>query len=132
MPSASARSNASWRPTSPVIDTAAAFSREAVEEFRETMGEKLEGVESDLQALRDRAVELEGDAREAIEETIQDLEHDRDELEALLADTAVSTQQAWDDLRQGASEAWDHLSRAANDAVSRYGVGSESPDDPRA
>lgn len=107
-------------------EAAQSFAQSKVDEYTETLKSDLDDVESRLESLEGKAGRLTEEARAEMESVIADLRRQRDALMQRLEAVQVSTQQAWEETKQGLDRAWSELDSALESAVSQFGGGEGS------
>jgi len=98
------------------VDTAAEYSEQAKEEFQNRLQARLEEMDGEIAALREKGRDLKDEAKADWDEKLADLEAKRDAARAKLAEVGQSSAEAWQDVQQGAQAAWDDLDQAFQDA----------------
>lgn len=91
-----------------------------IADYQRNMRASVEALNDQIDGLRDRASDMTGEARSAIDATITELEVQRDAFLDQLNSAAEYTTVAWDDVRRGLDEAWDELSQSVQSAVERF------------
>lgn len=103
------------------LDTTQAFAQEQVASYKESLLERVDGVETEIEMLESRAQALAGDAKEEIEAAIDDLRTRKDALVRRVRDAQADSQQAWTDLRAGLDRGWEELKNGVDEATERFG-----------
>ena len=102
------------------VDTAAEYSEQAKDEFQGRLEARLEELDSEIAALREKGGDLKDDAKADWDRKLADLEAKRDAARAKLAEVKQSSADAWNDVQKGAQSAWDDLEQAFQDASGEF------------
>jgi len=100
--------------------TAEDYAADQYAAFKDTMSDRIDGVNAQIQQLRDRASEMSESARGEINAAIESLESQRDQLQSRLSEAADTTGDAWGDVKDGLENAWTDLENAADRATDRF------------
>jgi TolA-binding protein len=102
------------------VDTAAEFSQQTKEEFLTRLEARLEKLDGEVAALREKGRDLKDEAKADWDRKLADLEAKRDAARTKLAEVKESSAEAWKDVQQGAQSAWDDLEQAFQDASREF------------
>jgi TolA-binding protein len=102
------------------VDTAAEFTEQTKEEFQSRLEARLEKLDGEIAALREKGRDLKDEAKADWDRKLVDLEARRDAARAKLAEVKQSSAEAWQDVQQGAQAAWDDLEQAFQDASREF------------
>lgn len=102
------------------VDTAAKFSQQTKEEFLTRLEARLEKLDGEVAALREKGRDLKDEAKADWDRKLADLEAKRDAARTKLAEVKESSAEAWKDVQQGAQSAWDDLEQAFQDASREF------------
>ena len=102
------------------LDTAAEFSQQTKEEFQTRLEARLETLDGEITALREKGRDLKDEAKADWDRKLADLEAKRDAARAKLAEVKQSSAEAWKEVQQGAQSAWDDLEQAFQDASRNF------------
>lgn len=75
---------------------------------------------SDIEKLKAKAEQAEGDTQLAYYKKIEDLRTQQEDARDKLDDLRDAGDDAWEDLRAGVDKAWDDLGDAMSKAISRF------------
>ncbi|MFC3285976.1 coiled coil domain-containing protein [Litchfieldella rifensis] len=90
------------------------------EAYEQKLQAKLDEWQAEVDKLKARAQGAQADARIEYQEEIDRLESYRDEARQKLAELREASDDAWEDLKDGAERAWDSASEAFKSARSRF------------
>lgn len=96
------------------------YTAEQYAAFKDTMSDRIDDVNSQIEKLRNRASDMSESARGEINAAIDSLEAQRDQLQNRLSEAADTTGDAWADVKSGLESAWTDLESAADRAVDRF------------
>ncbi len=102
------------------VDAAAEYSEQAKDEFQGRLEARLEELDSEIAALREKGRDLKEEAKADWDRKLADLEAKRDAARAKLTEVGQSSAEAWNDVKQGAQSAWDDLEQAFQDASGEF------------
>lgn len=102
------------------VDTAAEFTEQAKEEFQSRLKVRLEVMDGEIAALREKGRDLKDEAKADWDGKLADLEAKKDAARAKLAEVGQSSAAAWQDVQQGAQAVWDDLDKAFQDASREF------------
>jgi Skp family chaperone for outer membrane proteins len=101
-------------------DTAAEYSRQAMEEFQKKLDTRLKDLDAEITKLREKGRDRKDEAKAKWDQKMTELETKRDAARAKLAEVGHSSAAAWKDVRKGAQSAWDELDKAVRDASREF------------
>lgn len=101
--------------------TAGDYVQEQISKYRATMDDRMASLDEQLDSLRQRAGELDEQARAKLQGVLDELSVDRDALEQRLEELEASSADAWTELKAGLDQAWADLRAAVDDATDTYG-----------
>ena len=102
------------------VDTVAEFSQQTKEEFQTRLEGRLEKLDGEITALREKGRDLKDEAKADWDRKLADLEVKREAARAKLAEVKQSSAEAWKDVQHGAQSAWDDLEQAFQDASREF------------
>jgi hypothetical protein len=102
------------------VNTAAEFSQQAKEEFRQKLETQLNELDAKMAKFREKGRDLKDEAKVQWDRKLADLEKKRDAARDELAKVGQSSAEAWKDVRKGAASAWDELDKAFRDASKEF------------
>ncbi|MEQ8789325.1 MAG: hypothetical protein RIC55_23730 [Pirellulaceae bacterium] len=102
------------------VDTAAAYSQQAKEEFQRKHAARLKQLDAEIAKLREKGGELKDEAKAEWEQRMGELEAKREAAGAKLKEVGQSSAEAWKDLQEGAQSAWDDLDKAFQEASREF------------
>ena len=102
------------------VDTAAAASQQTKEEFETRLEARLEQLDGEIAALREKGRDFKDEAKVDWERKLEDLEVKRDAARTKLAEVKQSSAEAWEEVRHGAQSAWDDLEQAFQGASREF------------
>ena len=88
--------------------------------FEEKLDAQLREWNAQLALLKAKADTAKADTKVKYYETIETLQHKRDEAQAKLQELKAAHAGAWEDLKTGAERAWDDVRTAVHDATSKF------------
>ncbi|MBE0411658.1 MAG: hypothetical protein IBX69_18175, partial [Anaerolineales bacterium] len=89
------------------------------EEFKQKLSMQLEEWKTEVNALKIKAADVEGEAKGEIDQQVHELEVKIEEAEAKLAELAEVGEDAWDSVKKRVESSWDALRTAFNDAAAK-------------
>ena len=102
------------------VDTATEFARQSKDEFETKLADRLEQLDKEIDELRARGRDLQGEAKAEWDRKMADLETKREKARLKLEEVRRSSGEAWKDIRQGAQSAWEELDKSFRDASSEF------------
>ena len=97
------------------------FAQDQIESYKESLRENMNVVDSQIEMLQTHAKTLSGDAKQEIDQAIEDLKTQRDEFLDRIENAKADSQAAWADVKSGLDSAWEELKSSAKDASDRFG-----------
>lgn len=93
-------------------------------EFMAMLNNQSETFSEQMATLKARAEELEGDARQRIDETIASLETQTEEFRSRMNELKNTSGEAWEDMQAGLKSASEELEAAYQNAIDEFTDGS--------
>lgn len=81
---------------------------------------KLDEWNADLDKMKAKLSAADADARIKLNESIHELETQRDEIKKKLLELERAGEEAWEDIRDGMESAWNRVTASIKDAASRF------------
>lgn len=81
---------------------------------------KLDEWNADLEKMKAKLSAADADARIKLNESVEELEAQRDEMKKKLVELERASEEAWEDIRDGMESAWNRVAASIKDATDRF------------
>ncbi|MCC5899399.1 MAG: hypothetical protein EA395_02995, partial [Phormidium sp. GEM2.Bin31] len=89
-------------------------------EYQGKMETQLQEWGAKIDELQAKAEQAGGDAKDDLNQRIDNLKSKRDDMQKHLADLKSASDDAWSSLKSGFQNAWDEFSRSVEEAKSKF------------
>jgi chromosome segregation ATPase len=102
------------------VEATAQYTRQEMATFTAQVEDKLQTADRKMDELQAKARELQGEARQSIDQEIQELKVKRDKASSQLAELKSASANAWDDMKAGMQAALNDLDRSLEEATAKF------------
>jgi cytochrome c556 len=102
------------------VEATAQYTKQEMETFTAQVEDKLQTADRKMDELQAKARELQGEARQSIDQEIQELKVKRDKASSQLAELKSASANAWDDMKAGMQAALNELDRSLEEATAKF------------
>jgi TolA-binding protein len=101
-------------------DTAGEYASDQVRQYADTLNDKLQEFDTQLQSLQQQGEQLAGEAQKQWQQQMQNLQQKRQQVAGDLQRLKDASGDAWLDVKSGLDDAWQDLQGAASKAAERF------------
>ena len=106
--------------TGEATQTAEAYTRQQMDEYRQRVQAKLEDFDKKLDEMRAKTEKMKKEARAEMEQQMTELRKKREEAAKELEKMQSESGKAWEDIKTGLDSALDEMDKAYQQAASRF------------